>query len=52
MINNRIKINGDKNNFIFFSYRKRTVINIQPIKIGNNFISETLHTQFLGIIID
>ena len=47
---NRLQLNSDKSHFICFSYRKN--INLPPIKIGNNIISEVESTKFLGIILD
>ena len=47
---NNITINKDKTKYILFSYNKK--IKLPKIKIGNNIISETTVTKFLGIHID
>ena len=50
LINNKIKVNHNKSKFILFSYRKNLIL--PNINLGNNIISETDSTKFLGIIID
>ena len=47
---NKIKINYDKSNFIIFSYGKK--YSLDKIKFGQNSISSTCNTKFLGIIVD
>ena len=47
---NRIKVNSQKSHFLIFSYRKK--INLNPIKFGDNFLSQCESTKFLGIYID
>ena len=50
LINNKIKVNHNKSKFILFSYRRNLIL--PNIYLGNNIISETETTKFLGIIID
>lgn len=47
---NKIKININKSNFIFFSYRKLN--SIPPINFANSAITQTSYTKFLGLTID
>ena len=47
---NKIKMNYDKSNFIIFSYGKK--YSLDKIKFGQNSISSTCNTKFLGIIVD
>ena len=47
---NKIKINFDKSNFIFFSYGKE--YNLETLKLGSGMINVTDKTKFLGIVID
>lgn len=47
---NKLCINIDKTKYMLFSYRKTS--NIHGIKFGDDQISETDSTKFLGIIID
>ena len=47
---NKIKINFDKSNFIFFSYGKE--YNLETLKFGPGMIYVTDRTKFLGIVID
>ena len=47
---NKIKINPSKCSLINFCYRSRP--SITSAKIGNNTITETTHTRFLGLIVD
>ena len=47
---NKIKINYTKSKFIIFSYGKK--FTLDQIRFGENFISSTDSTKFLGIMID
>ena len=47
---NKIKINFDKSNFIFFSYGKN--YNVNTLNFGPGVINATDNTKFLGITID
>ena len=50
LLSNRIKVNTQKSHFLIFSYRKKITLN--PIKFGENFLSQCESTKFLGIYID
>ena len=50
LYSNKILVSHSKSNFIIFSYRKS--FKLSPIKLGNDFISQTDSTKFLGIILD
>ena len=47
---NKISINADKTKYMLFSYNKN--LNFPDISVGNNTISETAVTKFLGIHLD
>ena len=47
---NKIKVNCQKSNFMIYSYLKQS--QLPPLTFGNNLISETEATKFLGIYID
>ena len=46
LYSNEIKINIDKSNFIYVSFRND--VSFPPLKFGNNFISQIAYTKFLG----
>ena len=50
LYSNEIKINIDKSNFIYVSFRND--VSFPPLKFENNFISQIAYTKFLGIYID
>ena len=45
-----IKMNTNESNFILYSYRNNILI--PTIKMGDNFISQTYRSRFLGVIYD
>lgn len=47
---NRIMINAEKTKYMIFSYKRK--INLSPITIGCETISQTDHTRFLGVVLD
>ena len=47
---NRIKINAQKSHFLIFSYRKE--LKLDPVRFGENFLSQCESTKFLGVFID
>ena len=47
---NRIKVNTQKSHFLIFSYRKE--LKLDPVRFGENFLSQCTSTKFLGIYID
>ena len=51
MLANKIRINTSKTKYILYSYRKKITFE-RPIKIGNEIISQTDSTKFLGIQLD
>ena len=50
LCSNKIKINFDKSNFIFFSYGKK--YNLNTLSMGPGSINLTENTKFLGVTID
>ena len=48
LLANKIRMNTSKRKYILYSYRKKNTFE-QPIKIGNEIISQTDSPKFLGI---
>ena len=50
LTSNKISVNHSESNFTIFSYHKN--FQLPPTKLGNDFLSETDSTKFLGVFLD